>query len=137
MEVFSSSAWNQKICNQSQIGVCIRETCLYTCPGEHFEFECILAETDDISTTYVETPELGLLPGSGVKYLLVFGNEYGTKKQEYSHKPRPGEETHIVLWKSFEKKVTAEALERYKGASLRLEKTVNILLSLMKPYSLT
>lgn len=137
MEVFSSSTWNQTICNSSQIGVCIRETCLYTCPDENFEFECVLAESDESSITYVETPDLGLLPGAGVKYLLVFGNEYGTKKKEYSHTPRPNEETHMTLWKSIEKKVTTEALGRYKESNVRLEKTVNVLLSLIKPYSLT
>ena len=108
-EVSCTAAWNQTICNESQIGILLRETCVYTAPEQSFDFECILAERDAVSSSYLNAPDLGLLEGGetddAVKYCLVFGNEYGTKGDNYSHKLRVGEQSHVELWRAAKNKV--------------------------------
>jgi len=105
LEFTCQSAWNQSQCSNAQIGVMVRETCVYSCPEETFDFECVLVEKDEVSSSFVNAPELGLIPGNAaVKYLLVYGNEYGTKS-EFSHNPRVNEVTHLELCGAIANKV--------------------------------
>lgn len=132
---YSSSPWNQRL-NESQIGILAKESTVYVCFTEKFEYECILAELDEVSTSYQNTPELGITPGpAGLKYLLVFGNEYGTKRI-FSHVLRPMEVEHLELPRVLEKRCTKEALQRFRRTNQRFQKTVFTLLSLLRPYSL-
>lgn len=133
---YTSSPWNQTILD-AQIGVCVRESTTYSCPGETFDYECVLAEHDEVTTAYTNTPELGIVPApAGVKFTLVFGNEYGDRKL-YSHVPRPNEVPHIGLSYTLQSRVTLECMERQKHTNQKFQKTVNTLLSLIRPYSLS
>ncbi len=133
---FVSSPWNQQI-GEQQIGILARESNVYTCPGDEFDFECVLAECDEVSTSYKNTPELGLVPGTaGLKYSLVYGYEYGEKKK-FSHVLRPEEVTHIELVKTLSNRVTPECTKRFNDINQRFQKTIYTLLSLVKPYSLS
>lgn len=133
---FVSSAWNQTISEQ-QVGMLVRESNVYTCPHEENEFECVLVEADEVSRSFQETPDLGLVPGEGhLKWSLVYGNEYGDKKK-FSHVMRPDETTHIELIKTLGNRATPECIERYNRINQRFQKTVYTLLSLVKPYSLS
>ncbi len=133
---FHSSHWNQTISDQ-QIGVLVRETTTYTCPGEDFAYECVLAEADEISQSHKDCPELPLVPGEiGLKFALVFGNEYKEKKK-FSHMLRPNEVTHIELIRTLSNRVTPECTKRYNEINQRFQKTVYTLLSLVRPYSLS
>jgi hypothetical protein len=131
---FSNSPWNQAI-PESQIGILARESAVYAAASENFDYECVLVEKDDCTTAYSNTPELGVVPGpAGVKFTLVFGNEYGTRKL-FSHVPRPQEITHIELSKTLRSRATTECLERFKDVNPSFRKTVGTLLNLIKPYS--
>lgn len=106
LEFTCESAWNQSHCSNAQVGVMVRETCVYSCPEETFNFECVLAEKDEVSTSYLNAPDLGVIPGdNAVKFLLVFGNEYGTKG-EFSHNPRVNEVSHVELCRAIANKVS-------------------------------
>jgi len=133
---FSSSSWNQSL-NESQGGVLVRESNVYTCFPQFNEFECVYVEMDVVSKSYLNTPELGIAPGpGGLKYTLVNGYEYG-KRKIFSPVPRPGEIPHLDLFRPLEKRATWDAQERTKGINQRFQKTVHTLLSLVKPYSLS
>lgn len=132
---FTSSSWNQSL-NAKQIGIQTKECNIYSCFTEQMEYECVLAELDEVSTTYINAPDLGISPGpGGLKYTLVFGNEYGTKKN-YSHVLRPGEISHLELSRVLKNRVTSECMERHNRINVRFHKTVFTLLKLLKPYSL-
>lgn len=120
----------------TQIGILVRESTSYTYPGQTFDYECVLAETDETSVSFLDTPDLGVAPGKGgVKYTLVFGNEYGTRKH-FSHMPRPGEETHVDISRTLVNRITAESMERLHRTNPKFAHTVLTLLSLVQPYSL-
>lgn len=92
---------------------------------------------DNVSMSYLNTPELGLTPGPGsLKYLLVMGNEYG-EKSRFSHVPRPSEITHLDLPRVLVNRVSKESLERLANINQRFQKTVLTLLELARPYSLS
>ena len=133
MDIHSNSKWNEDI-GPSRIGLLVRESSIYTCPGETFDYECILVEKDQVSVSYNNTPELGLVPGPGVKYTLVFGNEYGDRKL-FSHVPRPNELSHLDLSRTMTARTTPEAMQRFNRVNQRFRKTVETLLLLIKPYS--
>lgn len=131
---FKSSEWNSTL-NESQIGFLARESTIYVCPNEGYDYECIIAERDEISISYHNTPELGFTPGSdGIKYLLVYGNEYGTRKH-YSTIARPNEVTHLDVASTLRNRIVPEAMNRIKRTNPSFQKTVYTLLSLIKPYS--
>eukprot|EP01038_Epipyxis_sp_PR26KG_P008222 gene8222-11128_t len=134
LDFHSNSKWNEDI-GSARIGILARESSIYTCPGETFDYECILAEKDEVSLSYNNTPELGVISGKGIKYTLVFGNEYGNRKL-FSHVPRPNEECHVDLNKTMINRTTSEAMERMNRINQRYRKTVETLLLLIKPYSL-
>lgn len=132
---FSSASWNQTL-NESQGGILVRESNVYTCFPQVNEYECVFVEMDSVSLSYLNTPELGFTPGpGGLKFTLVYGNEYGDKKV-FSHVPRPGEIAHLDLSRALTKRATHESLDRMKNINQRFQKTVHTLLSLVKPYSL-
>ncbi len=101
------ATWNQFKCSDSQIGILMRETCVYSAPEESYDYECVLAERDVVSTSYLNAPDLGFVDGNEntVKFMLVFGNEYGTKGDEYSNKLRVNEQGHIELCSAVKNKV--------------------------------
>jgi hypothetical protein len=104
---------------------------------EKYDYECVLAEHDSVTAAYTNTPALGVVPvPSGMKFTLVFGNEYGNRKL-FSHVPRPNEITHVGLSHCLVSRVTPECLERMSHTNQKFQKTVNTLLSLLKPYSLS
>lgn len=133
---FTSSAWNQSI-GDMQIGVLTRESSTYSCPGETFDYECVLAELDEGTTAYANTPALGLVPApSGMKFSLVFGNEYGNRKL-FSHVVRPSELSHIGITQTLTSRVTPECMHRMGRTNQQFSSTVRTLLSLVRPYSLS
>lgn len=132
---FASSIWNQHL-NESQIGILVKESTVYTSFTEAFDFECVFVEMDAVSESYLNTPELGLVSGpGGLKFTLVQGNEYGNKKN-FSSIPRPGEVPHLGLPRVLAGRTTKEAMERLDNINQRFQKTIYTLLSLIKPYSL-
>lgn len=135
LEFASAKEWNTTL-SDSQIGVLVRESTSYACPGESFDFECVLAERDEVSLSFQNTPELGNAPGpdGGILYSLVVGNEYGNKKN-FSHALRPNEKAHVEFSKTLENRLTPEAMMRVKRVNQRFQKTVYTLLSLIKVYS--
>lgn len=136
MDISSSTEWNKTL-NDSQVGILARESCVYTCPGEENEYECILAERDEVSITYQNTPELGFAPGAdGIQYTLVLGNEYG-KRSLFSAVPRPNEITHLELPRTLTQRITPEAMDRIRRINPRFQKTIFTFLSLIRPYSQT
>jgi hypothetical protein len=138
LEFSCHSVWNQTVCNDSQIGLLVRETCVYSTPSESFDFECVLAEKDEVSESFLNAPELGTVEGdAAVKLLLVFGNEYGTKEDTFSHAPRMNEVSHMGLHRAITNKVTSSAIDRFLRVNPRFEKAVNTLLTLVKPFSLS
>lgn len=135
LEFTSAKDWNTTL-NESQIGVLTRESCIFACPGESYDFECVLVERDEVSNSYQNTPDLGFAPGpdQGILYTLVLGNEYGNKKL-FSHVPRPNEKAHVEFHKTLESRLTPEAMVRMRRINQRFQKTVYTLLSLIKIYS--
>ncbi len=135
LEFASAKEWNATL-NESQIGVLVRESCVFACPGETYDYECVLVERDEVSNSFNNTPELGHAPGpdSGIMYTLVFGNEYGNKKL-FSHVARPNEKTHVYFRKTLENRLSPEAIVRMRRMNQRFQKTVYTLLSLIKIYS--
>lgn len=136
---YHSSPWNQQLTSEFQVGICSRESTVFTAREEKFDLECVLAEEDGASETVRNAPDVGVLtmpePGSlAVKYRLVMGNEYGDKKH-FSLAPRPDEVTHMMLSQCMATRVTPEALERVELQSEMLTDVVYKLLRLVKPYS--
>jgi hypothetical protein len=133
---FSSSTWNASL-NDSQIGLLVRESTVYSAPFEENEYDCVLIERDEVTTTFVGTPDLGPAPGpEGIQYGLVLGNEYG-RRSLFSPILRPNEERHMDLSRCLARRVTTEALQRSKEINQRFRETVYTLLSLLKVYSLS
>jgi hypothetical protein len=137
LEFISCRDWNSGL-NESQIGILVRESCIYACPGEENDFECVLIERDEVSKSYQFTPDLGFAPGpdNGILYSLVMGNEYGNKK-DFSHSLRPNEQIHVQFIKSVENRLSPESTARMKNVNQRFQKTVYTLLSMIKLYSQT
>lgn len=128
-----STSWNHQL-SADQIGIHLKESTVYTCPLENYDFECILAEMDKISESFRNAPKLGEVPSS-VKYTLVMGNEYGNRKL-YSHVPRPNETTHIDLSKTMNNRATPEAMQRLRRINTRFTQNITVILSLIKAFSL-
>jgi len=136
MDIRGNHDWNQTL-NDSQIGMNVRESCVYTCPLEENEYECIFMERDEVCITYQNTPELGHAPGpDGIQYTLVLGNEYG-KRALFSCLPRPNETSHLELSRTLTSRITPDAMDRIKRMNPRFQKTIFTLLSLIRPYSQT
>jgi len=134
LDITSCADWN-KSQNESQVGLFVRESCVYTCPGEENEYECVLVERDEISIMYQNTPELGLAPGpDGIQYTLVYGNEYG-KRTLFSNAPRSNEAVHLELSRALTQRITPDAMDRIKRINPRFQKTIYTLLSLIRLYS--
>mmetsp|Transcript_38898 Transcript_38898/g.39584 ORF Transcript_38898/g.39584 Transcript_38898/m.39584 type:complete len:654 (+) Transcript_38898:146-2107(+) len=131
---FQSTPWNQML-SKDQVAVQMRETAAFTGEGEDFDCEMILAEMDNKSVSYMNATNEGVLPGAGVKFLCVMGNEYGNKP-EFSDQPRPNEVTHLSLSESIARRVMPEAIERIKRINVRFRKTVLTVLRLLRPLSL-
>jgi hypothetical protein len=132
---FTNASWNQTL-QDAQAGILLRESNVYACFPQANEYECVLVEADEVSTSYQNTPDLGLVPGPGaLRYTLVHGNEYGNRKV-FSHVPRPGEFAHLDVAHTLTKRATLEALERMKNINQRFQKSVHTLLYLVRPYSL-
>jgi hypothetical protein len=130
---FQSTPWNQTL-DDSKVGILVRETSAFTGIGEEFDYEAILAELDSKSISYLNAEAEGLLPGSGVKFSLVMGNEYGTK-EEFSSEFRPGEVTHLSLSNAMKNRVMPEALNRVNRTNGRFQKTVSTVLKILHPLS--
>lgn len=131
---FTSSPWNTSL-SISQAGLCVRESSVYTCPNEENEYDCVLTERDEISVSYLNTPELGIAPGpDGIQCSLVIGNDYG-RRALYSPVLRPDEAVHLELPRVLSNRITPEAMGRVHRTNQRFKKTVHTLLSLIKPFS--
>jgi len=131
---FQCTPWNQ-VLGEDQVAVLAKETSAYTGTGEDFDFEAVLGEIDSKSLSFQNAPKEGGLPGAGVKFTLVMGNEYGTKA-EYSERPRPGEITHLSLSETIARRVMPEVLQRIERTNVRFQKTVLIVLRLLRPLSM-
>jgi hypothetical protein len=124
------------MCILIQAGILIRESNVYSAFTQQNEYECLFVEMDVVSMSYNNTPDLGPSPGpGGLKYTLVYGNEYGDKKS-YSHVPRPREISHLDVPRALVSRATQEALVRLRTVNQSYNKTVFTLLSLIRPYSL-
>lgn len=133
----SSDAWNRDL-SEAQMGLLLRESTAYTAFGEAFDYECVLVEQDNVSESYRNAPDEGLITGLGAsaaKYTLVFGNEYGLRRGGFDLKPRPGELSHIELAAAASTRCTAEARERIKRCNVLFQETVFTLLSLVRPLT--
>lgn len=129
---FSSSSWNQTL-SSSQIGIMARESTAYVGSLETYDYESVLVEEDEVSESYKNAPDEGVL--SYPKYTLVLGNQYGDLKN-FSHNVRPHEVTHLELFKAIESRLTTESKERIFRSNERFQKNVYTLLRLIKPFSL-
>jgi hypothetical protein len=145
-----SNDWNNAL-NNSQIGIHVRESCVYSNPLDVNEFECVLAERDEVSLAYSNTKDLGIAPGpDGIQYTLLLGNEYGNKSTysiiPYEYALQGIKEavnlsliitdyTHLNVMKALSKRVTHEAKERVARMNQSFQKTVFTLLSLIRVYS--
>ena len=135
---YTSGPWNQLLLTNSQIGVCVRESTLFSAKEEKFDYECILAEEDSASESFLNAPDVGTLVGNGysstaVKYLLVMGNEYSDKKH-YSLNNRPDEIVHMKLTTCAVTRITPEATERINKQDEQLSEVLFKLLRLIHPY---
>lgn len=131
---FESSTWNKDL-PSSNIGILVRESTVSTGSADTFDFECVLAETDSSSESYLNAPSVGLVPGvAKAKYTLVVGNDYGGSSS-FSTKPRPHETTHVNFALSLSNRISAEAKERIERGNARFGDTVYTLLKLVKPFS--
>lgn len=131
---FQSTEWSRALPG-SQVAALVRETAAYT-GGDTFDFETVLAETDQASVSYQHAPNQGDLPGDGIKFTVVFGNEYGDKSS-YSIEPRPGEVTHLSLTEAIGRQVMPEAQHRINRTNVRFQKAVLTLLKVVRPLSLS
>ena len=134
---FQSSAWNQSIpCNQ--VGLLVRESSVYTGLEDCFDFECVLAELDRQSESFLQAPDVADIPASssGIKFTLVMGNEYSDRRL-FSHVPRPEEVSHLEICTAMTSRITPESAERVERCNVRFQKTVYTLLRLMNPLSLS
>ena len=122
----SSPEWARSI-DENKIGVLARESSCYTGGIDTFDFDCILAEKDEFSESNVNSPGTGTIEPPGVKYTLVMGNEYGSKKV-FSNEPRRSEIAHMTIREAMQSRQTVEASERAQRTNGRFEKTVYTLL---------
>ncbi len=131
---FSSTPWNQQL-GRDEVAIFAKESTVYTGSVESYDFETVLASRDEVSDSYLQAPTLGVLPGAGVKYTLVMGNEYGDKR-EYSRIPRPDEVAHVDLIQALTSRLSAEATKRVLDSNERFAHTIFKLLRLVRPLSL-
>lgn len=131
---FQSTDWSGSL-SHSQVALLVRETAAYT-GGDTFDFEAVVAEADKDSISYQHAPNQGELPGSGIKFTVVFGNEYGDKSA-YSSEPRPGEVTHLSLTEALSRQVMPEVKYRISRTNVRFQKAVLTLLKVVRPLSLS
>ncbi len=131
---FASSNWNQQLPSHC-IGIMVKETTVYTGAIESYDYECVFAESDALSSSCKLSTVAGGAPGSGVKFTNVMGNEYGTKK-DYSLEPRPDEVTHITLAAALQSRLTSEAVERINRVNSRFADSVTSLLKQLRLFSL-
>lgn len=138
--------WNQsqtEYIGPNRIGIMVRESCAYT-SSDAFDYECILAEQDFVSQTFLNAPSDGvnfvnpILPaGEGAaRYLLALGNQYGDDVK-FSHEPRPDEICHLSILQAMDSRLSAEAKDRTLSSrcSVRFQRNVCLLLHLVKPIS--
>jgi hypothetical protein len=131
---FDSSSWNKEL-PSSSIGILVRESTVSTGSADHYDFECILAEMDFMSESHQNSPTIGSAPGnSGVKYIQVYGNDYGNKKN-FSNTPRPKEISHVKFAATLNSRISQEAIDRMDRSNERFAQTVYKLLKLVKPFS--
>lgn len=128
-----SAAWNTTIPSY-QIGILCRETSAYMGNLDTFDYECILAELDEKSMSYKNAPDVGTLEAPAIKYTLVMGNEYGSKKG-FLHVPRPNEVSHCDIKNAMAERVMPYTLQRIYDENVRLEKTVFSTLRMLRPFS--
>lgn len=132
---FESTKWNKEL-NDHQIGISCRETTIYTGGNENYDYECVLAEADCSSESFLHSPDVGIAPGaSGVKYLLVMGNEYGGKGAVYSKVARPSEISHVNFSETLTRRLSGDALRRIERSNAKFSLAVFTLLKLVKPFS--
>jgi hypothetical protein len=134
---FVSSPWGQKI-SETQAGILVRESTVYTGTFDTFDYECVLAELDAVSESSKNAPDVGDIPpaSGGVKFTLVMGNEYGNRTL-FSHMPRPTEVSHLELIGTLANRITDEAKDRAERCNARFSNTVFTLLRLVRPLSLS
>lgn len=103
-----------------------------------YDFECVLAEVDNMSKSCLEAPDVGDIPStsSGVKFTLVVGNTYGDE-EEFSSSPRPGESSHLGILSAIDSRISPEASDRVDRCNVRFQKTVYTLLKLINPLVMT
>ena len=138
LEFQSSSAWGDQDKTSNKVGLLVRESSAYTGAEDGFDFECVLAETDSTSESFLHAPEVvSPFPTctNGIKFLLVLGYEYGTKTR-FSGKPRPDEVSHLELAGAMASRTTAEARERMQRCNAQFQNTVHTLLRMTNPLSL-
>jgi hypothetical protein len=131
---FSSSPWNQQL-GYDKVGILVKETTVYTGAVEAFDYECVLAEKDALSDSCRRATVSGSVDGNGVKYTLVMGNEYNTKK-EFALSPRPDELTHVTIAASLQNRLTEEAKERIERVNGRFAETIALLLRQLRLFSM-
>jgi hypothetical protein len=132
-EFEGSAAWNERL-GPNQIGLHLRESTAFAGGLDTFNMECLLAELDTASKSYVNARNVGVLGGSGVKYTLVLGNEYGSTKA-FSTNPRPDEVSHVAIVPTMSQRAATETFERIQRENVRFEKSVYQFLTLIKPFS--
>lgn len=113
----------------------MRESTAYTGAVEAYDYECVLAERDTVSTSHKHAPEIGVMPGAGVKFTLVVGNEYESRRN-FSVVPRANEIPRLELGVSIRSRLTPEGSSRIARSNALFAKTITKLLQLMKPFSL-
>lgn len=123
----SSPEWARSI-DENKIGLLARESSCYTGGIDTFDFDCVLAENDEFSESNMNSPGTGSIMGAGIKYTLVLGNEYGSKKI-FSNEPRASEVAHLTIREAMRSRQTIEAGDRASRTNGRFEKTVYTLLS--------
>lgn len=103
-----------------------------------YDFECVLAEVDNVSKSCIEAPDVGDIPStsSGVKFTLVVGNVYGDE-EDFSSFPRPGQSSHLGILGAVCSRISPEASDRVDRCNVRFQKTVYTLLKLINPLAMT
>jgi hypothetical protein len=131
-----ASEWNNCLgdVGSKQIGVRLRESTAFIGGLDVFNYECLLAEVDAESQSKAHAPDVGNLAGSGVKYSLVMGDEYGSKPK-FSLSLRPNEQSHIDIKASMVNRMTSETLSRIDDQNVRFEKNIFQFLRMVRPFS--
>ena len=103
-----------------------------------YDYECVLAQLDKVSESYIQAPDVGDIPcsSSGVKFTLVIGNVYGDK-DDFSPVPRPGESSHLGVLGAVGSRISVEASDRADRCNIRFQRTVYTLLNLINPLAMT